>query len=76
MYRDVSLPSVCSWQRAVCWCCYDLEGWAECVEATRRELRGAGSELEETCKLFLSEGGHHGPEPLHHLRAHTHTMNY
>lgn len=68
-------PGVCSWQRTVCWRCYDLEGGAECVEATGRELRGAGGELEETCKLFLSEGGHHGPEPFHHLqtRVQTHT---
>lgn len=73
----VASPGVCSWQRAVCWCCYDLEGGAERVKATGRELRGAGGELKETCKLFLSEGRHNGPEPLHHLqtrtRAHTHS---
>lgn len=45
----------------------DLEGGAEGVESSGRQLGGAGGELQQTGQLFLSEAGHHGPEPLHHL---------
>lgn len=45
----------------------DLEGGAEGVEPSRGQLGGAGGELQQTGQLFLSEAGHHGPEPLHHL---------
>lgn len=46
----------------------DLEGGAEGVESSGGQLGGAGGELQQTGQLFLSEAGHHGPEPLHHLR--------
>lgn len=45
----------------------DLEGGAKGVESPRRQLRGAGGELQQTSQLLLGEAGHHGPEPLHHL---------
>lgn len=45
----------------------DLEGGAEGVESSGGQLGGAGGELQQTGQLFLSEAGHHGPEPLHHL---------
>lgn len=64
----VCSPGVCGRQRAVCGSCYDLEGGAESVEATRWELRGAGGELQQTCQFFLCEGWHNCPEPLHDLK--------
>lgn len=60
-------PCVCRGQCAVCGGSDDLEGGAKGVEPPRGELRGASGELKQTSQLFLSEAGHHGPEPLHHL---------
>lgn len=60
-------PGVCSGQSAVCGGSNDLEGGAKSVESPRGKLRGASGELQQTCKLFLCEAGHHGPEPLHYL---------
>lgn len=61
---------MCSGQGAVCRGGDDLEGGAEGVKSPGGELRGAGGELQQAGQLFLSEAGHHGPEPLHHLRKH------
>lgn len=61
------LPRVCSGQGAVCGGGDDLEGGAKGVESPWGKLRRAGGELQQTSQLLLSEAGHHGPEPLHHL---------
>lgn len=68
--RHYDLPCVCGGQGAVRGGGDDLEGGAEGVKSPRGELRGASGELQQTGQLFLSEAGHHGPEPLHHLWKH------